>query len=350
MAARQAPRPRIGDVAALAQVSKSAVSIVFNDRPGVGAETRQRILDAAAELGWEPSARARALMRDRSLALGLVIRRSPELLSTDPFFPQFLAGVESALEAHGYALVLQMVGTEAAERRSYERLAGEGRVDGVFLTDIRREDPRPSLVEALGLPAVIVGDGPADGAVPRLSMDDGRGIARAVDHLRALGHTRIGHVAGASGYLHSEARMEAWRRSLESAGLPEGPFAVADFSGLGGETATHELLDRNPAPTAIIYANDLMAISGMSVAAQRGLSVPDDLSVVGFDDVPLAAHVRPALTTVRQDVVRWGARSAEALLSIVEGREADLSPLAKPELIVRASTGRVRGANGTENI
>src|SRR5919108_3527958 len=135
-------RPTIADVARRAGVSKGAVSFALNGRPGVAAVTRQRILDAADALGWRPSHRARSLSVSRAFALGLVIARDPGLLGSDPFFPAFIAGVESVLASEGQALVLQVVGTGAAEEEGYRRLAQDSRVDGVFLTDLRRGDPR----------------------------------------------------------------------------------------------------------------------------------------------------------------------------------------------------------------
>ncbi|MGO2846335.1 MAG: LacI family DNA-binding transcriptional regulator [Microbacterium gubbeenense] len=329
-------RPTIGDVAERAGVSKSAVSFVFNDRPGVSVVVRERILRAADDLGWRPSARARALSQSRSQTMGLVIRRAPELLSTDPFFPQFVAGVETGLSARGYALLLQVVADDAAEAAAYERFARESRVEGVFLTDMRVADDRPERLHELGLAAVIVAP-PVEG-ITAVGMDDGVGIRRAVHHLAALGHRRIGHVAGPSAYVHSGLRQQAWQNALAELGLPLGPVAASDFTGAGGTRATHELLDLPERPTAIVYANDLMAIAGVAAATSRGLRVPEDLSVVGFDDVPLAPFVAPSLTTVKQDVVTWGAAAAESLVAMVEHREAAVVNLPDVEFIVRGST------------
>jgi DNA-binding LacI/PurR family transcriptional regulator len=337
-------RVTIGDVAARAKVSKSSVSFVFNGRGGVGEETRDRILKAADELGWRPDARARALSRSRAQALGLVVRRAPELLSTDPFFPQFVAGVESGLSEIGYALVLQVVDSDETERNAYVRFAHESRVDGVFLTDLRTDDDRPAALADLGLPCVLVGPtGPGGSDIEPIGVDDSAGIRRAVRHLYALGHRRIAHVAGAGRYVHSDVRRRAWIDEMTQLGLEPGPIIDADFSGASGARATHELLDMSRPPSAIVYANDLMAIAGMSAAADRGVRVPADLSIVGFDDIPLAPYIVPPLTTVRQDVFAWGAVCARSLVALVEGSDAPPTHLPAVEFIVRGSTGPARG-------
>lgn len=333
-------RPTIADVARRAGVSGAAVSFALNDRPGVADTTRARILVAANELGWRPSARARALSHRRAFALGLVMSRPPELLAADPFFPHFLAGVESALAARGYAFLLQVAGSDpGAEAECYRRLAQEGHVDGVLLTDLRAEDSRFELLQDLGLPAVAVGLPHGDCPFPFVSHDDRPGIRAIVEHLVSLGHRKVAYVDGLPGYVHTATRRESWRSALEFAGLEAGSVVAGDFTGSGGATATTRLLEATERPTAIVYANDLMAIAGMGIALEAGLHVPADLSVTGFDDVPLAAHVVPALTTVRQNAFEWGRISAETLLADFEERPPPNIQLDLPALVVRASTG-----------
>jgi len=339
------PRPTINDVARAAGVSKGAVSFAFNDRGGLKPETRERILAAAAELGWAPSPRARALSVSRALAVGLVMARPPETLRADPFFPSFIAGIESVLADQGSALLLQVVATQAEGERSYRRLAAEGRVDGVFVTDLMVDDPRPALLAEIGLPAVLVGPVESRGDCPAVGVDDAPGIAAAVEHLVALGHTRIAHVAGPQVMVHGSSRRQAWASALEAAGLPEGPCVEADFSAEGGAVATRALLDLAEPPTAIVYANDLMAIAGMAAASARGLAVPDDLSITGYDDTELAGHVQPSLTTVSTDVIGWGRTAAARLLDLVDHRPPAEVALERPRLVVRGSTGPVPAAS-----
>ena len=266
------------------------------------------------------------------------------MLGADPFFPSFIAGVELELSQRGYSLVIQVVRDDPpAELAAYRRLAQEGRVDGVFLTDLRRRDPRLPLVEELGLPAIAVGKPAERTAIPIVAIDDRAGIRQAVEHLLSLGHRRIAFVGGTPGYVHSASRLAAWRKALRAAEVLPGPVIVADFTAAGGAAATLRLLDSPDPPTAVMFASDLMAIAGMSMASQAGMELPRTLSIVGFDDVPLAAHVHPALTTVRQDVVSWGRAAAAALLSSVDERVVSIPMLQPSQLVVRASTAPAPG-------
>ncbi len=177
---------------------------------------------------------------------------------------------------------------------------------------------------------------------PVVTVDDRQGVAGTVEHLLGLGHRRVAFVGGTEGYVHSLSRRTAWRQALEAAGVTPGPELMADFTGPGGAAATRALLELSDPPTAIVYANDVMAIAGMGVAIGLGLEVPGDLSVTGFDDVPLAAHVAPPLTTVRQDAQAWGRAAATVLLAAGEGRAAPDVELPPATPVFRASTGPPR--------
>jgi DNA-binding LacI/PurR family transcriptional regulator len=339
-------RPTINDVATAAGVSKGAVSFALNDRPGISPETRRRILAVAEELGWTPSPRARALSTSRALAVGLVLARPPEILRADAFFPAFISGLEAVLSEHGHALLLQVA--EHEDLAAYRRLADEGRVDGVLVTDLRVDDPRPALLDELGLPAVVVG--PAlgneyDAHHNVLGPDDAPGIAAVVEHLVELGHRDIGHVAGPQAMVHGVSRRDAWAAALREAGLPEGVWVEADFSAGGGAMAMHQLLDLATPPTAVVFANDLMAMAGMSVAAARGVDVPGRLSVTGYDDIEISAHLQPALTTVATDVVEWGRAAATRLLDLIDGRTPAPVVLPPARLVVRGSTAPPRSTD-----
>lgn len=321
-------QPTIADVARAAGVSKSAVSFALNGRDGVSVLTRDRILAVALDLGWQPSHRARSLSVSRALAFGMVVARPPELVGADPFFPSFIAGVETMLAPAGYALVLQMVPAGPAEEASYRRLAGEGRVDGVFLSDLRTNDPRIALLQQLRLPAVTLNRPDIASPFPAVCVDDQAGITQAVEHLVKLGHVWIAHVAGPPEFLHASSRRAAWASALEEAGLEPGPVLVSDFTATGGSAATRQLLEARTPPTAIVYANDLMAIAGLAAAQRNGVRVPDDVSITGFDGVELASYVHPPLTTVVTDPFSWGRSAAAVLLATVGAQQ----PVAQPSV------------------
>ncbi|MGH3308992.1 MAG: LacI family DNA-binding transcriptional regulator [Streptomyces sp.] len=335
-------------MAKLAGVSPSAVSFALNDRPGLAKETKARILAAAAELGWRPSRPAQALSHGRAGALGLVLARETDAIGADPFFPAFIAGVESVLSQRGDALVLHVTGPDD-ETAAYQRLAADRRVDGVLLTDMRVTDPRPALTTRLGLPAVVVGDPDCAQGLCAVSLDDRPAFSAAVRRLVEFGHRRIAHVAGPQEFRHARRRQESWERAVRAAGLPPGPVLPGGFTADGGAAATRELLalggeDR---PTAIIFANDLSATAGLAVAQRLGLAVPEDLSIVGYDDTPLAAYTHPPLASARADALGWGAAAARALDKVIaEGRAEDVE-LAPAELQPRASMGRAPAAGPT---
>jgi len=337
-------RPTINDVALAAGVSKGAVSFALNGRPGISPDTRTRILEAAESLGWSPSPRARALSVSKALAVGLVIARPPEILRADAFFPSFIAGLEAVLSTRGHALLLQVA--EHDDVAAYRRLVQEGRVDGVFVTDLAVDDERPALLEELDLPAIIIGPHLGEQSRARqsaLGVDDAPGIRAAVEHLVELGHRNIAHVSGPLRLVHGRSRQLAWSQALEDAGLPEGVCVEADFSAESGASAMRTLLDLADPPTAVVFANDLMAMAGLSLAISRGLSVPGDLSVTGFDDVEISAHLQPSLTSVHTDVVAMGRAAATRLLELIDLLDPTPADLPDARLVVRSSTGPVLG-------
>jgi len=338
-------QPTITDVARLAGTSKATVSFVVNGRPRVATGTRARVWAAAQELGWTPSHRARALSSSRAYALGLVFARAPETLGSDPFFAPFIGGVEAALAEVDQALLLRFVVVGGPEESAYRKLRDQGRVDGVVLADIRHQDPRIELLASLGLAAVTLNRTDLPSPFPAVTLDDRQGTREAVDYLVGLGHERIGYVGGPEVYLHSTRRRLAWQHALQSHGLPAATFVETDFSASGGAVAMGQVLALPAAarPTAILFANDSMAIAGIVAAQQAGLEVPRDLSFVGFEDCELAAHLNPPLTTIRSDSFAWGRTAAEVLLEFVRtGDGADGRTLPPARLVIRGSATRCR--------
>jgi LacI family transcriptional regulator, repressor for deo operon, udp, cdd, tsx, nupC, and nupG len=330
----QRRRPTIADVARRAGVSAAAVSFAVNDRPGVSSGTRERILAAARELGWRPSASARALTEARTRAVGLVLARSAAQLEGDSFFLRFLSGIEATLTTVDYALLLQIVPGEAsAALPAYERLAAAGRVDGFLLTDVEADDPRFALLAAAAMPVVLAGRPIEPAPFPWLETRHDEGIAPAVEHLVDLGHERIGFLSGRPEFEHQRLREVAWRRAVAEAGLPAGPVGHVVHD---QEAAALTLLRQEP--SAVVCASDALAVVVCAAARELGLSVPADVSVVGFDDSFLATFATPALTSVRVDYAEFGAAAAAALLAAIAGDPPPVYSPSMPALVVRAST------------
>ncbi|MFI7599095.1 LacI family DNA-binding transcriptional regulator [Actinoplanes sp. NPDC049681] len=329
-------RPTIADIAREAGVSKGAVSYALNDRPGVSAETRARILAIADRMGFRASAAARALAGAPAHVVGLALRRPASLLGVEPFFMELISGLESALSTRSYALLLQMVPEDDAEAEIevYQQWWVEGRVDGVLLCDLRADDPRVPAVERIGVPAVVVGPPPPEGDLASLWSDDAVSVATAVEHLAGLGHRRIARVAGLPGLAHTAART----RAFAELGLTEEMTVFTDYSGAAGARATRELLAGDARPTAIVYDNDVMAIAGLSVARELGRDVPADLSIVAWDDSPMCGLVHPPLTALTRDIFAYGEHAARLLLAVIAGERVGARLDEPARLLVRGST------------
>ncbi|WP_258534896.1 LacI family DNA-binding transcriptional regulator [Streptomyces sp. PT12] len=341
----KAAKPTIADVAALAGVSVSAVSKVVNDRGGISAPTRKRVLDAAAKLRWSPSATAVALRGARTRAIGMVAGRSADVLATDPHFTLLISGIERELAPADFGLLLHIVGEEpGAEERAYRRLAEERRVDGVILTESRIGDPRFELLRQLRLPAVLVGEPWQEDPVASVGADDQEaGLREAVRHLLEWGHRRIAYVSGPEDRVHTVYRRRVFTSALAERGLRPFRVLVSDFSAQDAVAATRELLAADAAerPTAILFANDTMAVAGMNAARRLGFDVPGDLSVLGHDDLPLGELVFPQLTTVAQDVEALGRAAAVEMFRQLDLPHSPPPAIRPPTLIPRESTGPV---------
>lgn len=239
-------------------------------------------------------------------------------------------------------LVLSVVPDEARESAAYQRLAEDRRVDGFLITDLLEPDPRIGLMTELGQRAVTLGRPGHNSSFPAVLRDYDAGIEELVLHLSELGHLRIAHVTGDCRMQHARTRRRRYGEVMKRLGLPT-MVAHGDFSSESGAAATHRLLDRQVPPTAIIYANDPMAIAGIAVAYERGLSLPTDLSIAGMDGTDVGRYIYPALTTLDNDPVGWGQAAATSLLEYVETGQAPDVILPPARLVVRASTARPAG-------
>ncbi|MEW9533270.1 LacI family DNA-binding transcriptional regulator [Microbispora sp. NPDC049125] len=335
-AARLSERHRAAvmeDVAELAGVSAMTVSRVLNTPQKVRPETRARVLAAVRELDYRPNSAARVLVTGRSGVLGVVS------FDTTLYGPaSTLYGIEQAARENDY--LVSIASLPALNRRSIEegvdRLRSQS-VDGIIIVA-----PHESAAEGLrhlppGLPVVDVGGGD-DLPVPVAAVDQQAGAARATRHLLSLGHRTVWHLSGPPNWIDSSGRVAGWRSALEAEGREVPEPLVGDWSAHSGYEIGKRLA-RGREITAMFVANDHMAMGLLRALRESGRRVPEDVSVVGFDDVPESAYFWPPLTTVRQNFGEVGRRAFQLLLDRIGGTEGDARRLVEPELVVRESTG-----------
>jgi DNA-binding LacI/PurR family transcriptional regulator len=331
-------RPTIADIAKRAGVSTGAVSYALNGQPGVSVRTRERILAIANEVGWRPNIAARALSVSRAHAVGLILSRPARTLGVEPFFMQFIAGLEAELATRRTALLLQVVEDHAAAIEATRLWWAERRIDAVIITDVFREDERIPFLNQLGIPAVLVGRPRADSTAPAVWSDDAAAVTAAVDYLATLGHRRIARVAGLPALDHTAVRTEAFLAAMRRHGRSDAPVITTDYTWEEGARATRTLLSLRDRPSAITYDNDMMAVAALGVAREMGISVPTELSIVAGDDSQLCMLVHPSITALARDIPAYGAHAARTLLAVVEGKNAPSLQDDTARLTPRAST------------
>jgi len=329
--------PSMRDVARRAGVSHQTVSRVINDSPNIRAGTRERVLQAIDDLGYRPNGLARALAHGRSRRIGLLME------SSSHYGPMnMLRGVELAARRAGYAATTFSVTSPDEFDQGIDFLRDQ-RVDALAVITPRQESLESLSRVHLPRATVLVGslqpdaDQPEPGDLPRVGVDQALGARLAVEHLIALGHRTIAHLAGPADWFDAQVRREQWRATLEASGLEAPPVVEGDWRPQSGYDATAEIL-AIPGVTAVFAANDQMALGLIHGLSDRGLSIPRDLSVVGFDDIPESAHFRPPLTTVHQDFQAVGEAAVAVLLA---GLGEDVPPpdaRIVPDLVVRGST------------
>src|SRR5690349_2434607 len=326
--------PVMSDVGRLAGVSHQTVSRVINGSLHVRPETRDRVLWAMRELNYRPNSVARALVTGRSNTLGVVT------FDTTLYGPAAtLYGVERAAHEAGYFIIATSL--KAMDRSSVpeaiERLRRHG-VDGILVITPQEQSAEALLHAPAGdTPLVAVEAGPTQ-AVPVVAIDQLAGAAMATQHLLDLGHKTVWHITGPSDFLESQLRTKGWRTTLQAAGEDAPEPLIGDWSPRAGYELGRRLT-AEPSLTAIFVANDQMALGVLRAMHEAGRKVPEELSIVGFDDIPEAAYFAPPLTTVRQDFDEMGSRSVRLLLEMLETGQVPPTPAAvQPQLILREST------------
>lgn len=344
MEERSPRRPRIADVAREAGVSKTAVSFAFNSPDRLAPETASRILDVADALGYRPHPVARMLTQRQTHTIGVLVPQALSVIFSNPFFGAFNEGVALAAEQEGYALTFI-----SPLHGSLARAMNHATVDGVVAVGLSADHPEVEQIRAAGVPLVMV-DSSALPDQPGVVIDDEGGARAAAEHLVALGHRDILIVAVEPPAPEIElepegvmgSRLRGYRLGLEARGieLQGSAVVVAPASIEGGLVALHRAWAAGQRPTGVLVMSDAMAIGVLRAARELGLRVPEDISVVGFDDIDVSQHVNPPLTTVHQPIRRKGESAVRLLLSVVERRDRDPEQLRlETRLIVRASTG-----------
>jgi DNA-binding LacI/PurR family transcriptional regulator len=328
------------DVARAAGVSRTTVSMVLNGSTTVSLsdETRERVKQAAADLGYRINSAGRMLASGATRTIALIVT-NPELLLIDGFIPPTLFAISKEAAAHGYNVLIEGLPPEGNER-GYRDLVMARRIDGMIVLNPRSNDPQLAELIEQKFPVVLLG-AIRDANTTSLSIDDRDAIGQAVAHLVELGHRAIGHVAlSARGTYATDHRIEALRAGQKRHGLdlPGTHVDYADFDAESGRVAAHRLLDVQPSLTAIIAGNDTIALGVMRAARERGLSLPRDLSIIGYDDLPFAAFLEPALTTIRTAPVAQGIAATQLLIGLIT-ESVDQEPVAglRAEFIVRGS-------------
>lgn len=334
--------PNIREVAADAGVSLATVSRVLNNIATVDEKLRMRVLSVAKKLNYVPNRQASSLVSGRSRLFGVIISDI-----TNPFFPELIQGFEARAVEIGYEAMIGSTNYDLASMELCVQRMLSRTVDGVAVMTFGIETPLLKRFAAQKIPMVFIDEAPAGPLTAAIKVDYSHGIQQAVQHLAILGHRRIGFISGPRSLSSAQFRLEAFRQSILSIGIKptnemivEGNHTIE--SGQGGFLKFQRL---NSPPTAILCSNDMMAIGVMHAAFDAGLSIPHDLSVIGFDDISLSRHLLPPLTTVRMSCHEIGARAVDCLYRLVGGQTA--GPIDIPiltSLVVRQSTGSPSGA------
>ena len=354
--------PTINDLAQHLGVHKSTISRAMDParRHLIGSELLQRVETAARELGWRPNRAAAALSTGRSRTVGVLL---PDI--TNPVFPPILRGIEDGLDEEGYFALLANTsrpdsrpGGQAAAQAAVERMLAQ-RVEGFIVATALRDDAWLESLHASGARIVLVNrtsDAKAGrSALPAVTSDDMLGMQLAVDHLVGLGHRRIAHLAGPAYFSTGQARRVGFDRALQTHGLQAaGIVTCGAYSIDAGAEGMRELLAMRPAArsvarsgalTAVVAANDLIALGALQVLHAEGIEVPQQISLIGHNDMPLLDQLRPPLTSVRIQHYEMGLRAARLLLAALQGTpEAASTAVLRPELMVRGSTAAAPGS------
>ena len=327
----------IKDIARKANVSLATVSRVINNKSeGVGPETRERILNIMKDLGYYPNRIARGLVTKKTNILGLVL---PDI--SNPFFPSLARGVEDTANKYGYNIILCNTDNKTEKEETYISVLKENYVDGVIYTSvIRNKDKSIEMLLQSKIPFVMMDRSVNVTDIPEVFTDGVSGMQQIVEYLISNDHRRIAYISGPDNNSPSEQRLEGYMKALDHAGIPIDHTIMkdGDYKISSGYQCMTELLDKGEGFTAVACANDLMAVGALEAMKERGIRVPEDISITGYDDIYLAGVLTPKLTTITQPKYEMGCLAAELLIKLVQGEEIkDRQIILQPSLVKRES-------------
>lgn len=340
-------RLTLDEIGKLAGVSRATVSRVVNNYPHIKPAVRERVQAIITQTGFQPNLIARSLASDRSGIIGLVIPNTPRMVFTDPFFPTLIQGITQATNRLNLTLSLFLFQSKDEETRTIRSILNTSLLDGLIITADRKEDSFvPKFIER-EIPFVLIGRPETNQEIMYVDTDNVEGGYLATKHLIELGHRRIATI-GANENTAGDDRLEGYRRALHDCGYAYDPDLIAfgNFSVQSGYEAMKLLIPARP--DAVFIASDTMALGALRAVREAGLNVPEDIAIVGFDDLPPAQQSDPPLTTVQHPIEQLGVNAVELLSSILNEEAAQPTHIILPSrLIIRASCGAVQSESST---
>lgn len=338
-------RTTMKDVAERVGVSRTTVSFVLNDIPNsnIPDATRQRILQAARELDYVPNTQALNLVKGRTMMVALVVRKTPHQVASDAFLAEVMEGIMQAIEPHHYHLMIHAAQAKTPES-TYRELIRMRKVDGLLISSPLVSDPEIRRLHAEGTPIVLQGASDTTD-IPNVDIDNIQGALVAVRHLVELGHRHIAHISNAPfSYASSRDRLLGYQSALAEAGVSfdERLVGVGNFNDDSGYGPMMALLDLPDRPTAVFIGSDTVALGALKAIRDRSLRVPQDISLIGFDDIVVGKYLEPSLTTVHLPAVNIGWHAGDMVLKTIRGEPLDAISVRLPtHLVIRRSTAAV---------
>ncbi len=329
------------EIAVLSRVSQATVSRVLNNDPSVNEEARERVMAVVHQHDYAPNYRAQSLRIQRSGTLGLVVHRTPEALSQDPFFSPLVMSILQVANEHGYHLCVDTARTVRSQRTVHEELLRTRRVDGLILVESRDHDERIARLISGGFPFVLIGRYGESDSLLSVDNDNVAAGKMVTGKLLQKGHACIGFIGGPAGVNVSEDRKLGYKCALEEAGIAFDPKLVAhgDFSGEGGQIGMRRLMAANPKLDAIVAVDDITAGGAMRIALQRKMAVPEQIAFVGFNDSAFCAHLEPPLSSVSINIGELARQATRMLIELLERKTAaPARHIVDCRLVERAST------------